>query len=110
MFLPFKSQIYWPLLERAMAPDALRAALRFYLDGNGRTVDLDAMRQNRLAQNTLMREFCARAHIAFVDTTDALAARVESGQNVYFPDESHLNEIGQATVAETLAQFLRTRQ
>jgi lysophospholipase L1-like esterase len=110
MFVPFKSQVYWPVLERAMVPDALRQALQFYLDGNGRALDLDAMRRNRLAQNHLMREFCERAHIPFVDTTDALSARVESGENVYFPDESHLNEIGQAIVADTLAAFLRARQ
>jgi lysophospholipase L1-like esterase len=110
MFLPFKSQVYWPVLERAMAPDALASALRFYLDGNGRDLDLDAMRRNRLAQNHLMREFCERAQIPFVDTTDALSARVEAGDNVYFPDESHLNETGQAIVAETLAAFLRTHQ
>jgi lysophospholipase L1-like esterase len=110
MFLPFKSQVYWPVLERAMAPDALRPALRFYLDGNGRDLDLGAMRRNRLAQNHLMREFCERAHIPFVDTTDALSARVASGENVYYPDESHLNETGQAIVAETLAAFLRARQ
>jgi lysophospholipase L1-like esterase len=109
MFLPFKSQVYWPMLERALAPNALGRALRFYLDGNGRDLDLDAMRRNRLAQNHLMREFCERAHIPFVDTTDALSARVESGENVYFPDESHLNETGQAIVAETLATFLRAR-
>ena len=110
MFLPFKSQVYWPVLERAMAPDVLRPALQFYLGGNGRDLDLDAMRRNRLAQNHLMREFCERAHIPFVDTTDALSTRVESGENVYFPDESHLNETGQAIVAETLAAFLRARQ
>jgi hypothetical protein len=107
MFLPFKSQVYWPVLERAMAPDALRAALRFYLDGNRRDLDLDAMRRNRLAQNDLMRGFCEAAKIPFVDTTAALGARVESGENVYFPDESHLNETGQAIVADTLAAFLR---
>src|SRR6185436_2723764 len=84
MFLPFKSQVYWPALERAMAPDALRAALKFYLDGNHRDLDLDAMRRNRLAQNHLMRELCERAHIPFVDATDALSARVASGENVYF--------------------------
>ena len=51
-----------PVLRWASAAyvPALRAALRFYLDGNGRTLDLDAMRRNRFAQNTLMREFCAR--------------------------------------------------
>ena len=42
----------------------------------------------------------------FVDTTEALKARVEAGENVHSPDESHLNELGEAAVAETLAAFL----
>jgi hypothetical protein len=31
---------------------------------------------------------------------------VRAGENVYFPDESHLNEAGHRVVAETLAKFL----
>jgi lysophospholipase L1-like esterase len=106
MFLPFKSQVYWPLLERALPPETVRTALRFYLDGNERENDIGAMRRNRLAQNRMMRELCERAQIPFLDTTGALQARLESGENVYFPDESHFNEAGQAVVAEALAAFL----
>ena len=67
------------------------------------------MRRNRLVQNRMLRELCEQAHIPFLDTTEALQQRVESGENVYFPDESHLNETGQAVVAETLATFLGQR-
>ena len=106
MFLPFKSQVYWPLLERALPRTTVDAALHFYLDGNERPIDIAAMRRNRLAQNRMMRELCERLQIPFLDTTGALQARLESGQNVYFPDESHLNETGEAVVAETLAAFI----
>jgi lysophospholipase L1-like esterase len=78
MFLPFKSQVYWPMLERALPPDTVRTALHFYLDGNQREINLGAMRRNRLAQNRMMRELCERAHIPFLDTTGALQARLES--------------------------------
>ena len=106
MFLPFKSQVYWPLLERALPRTTVDAALHFYLDGNQRRIDIAAMRRNRLAQNRMMRDLCERLQIPFLDTTAALQARLESGENVYFPDESHLNETGEAVVAETLAAFL----
>ena len=106
MFLPFKSQVYWPMLERALPTETVRAALHFYLDGNQRTIDSGAMRRNRLAQNRMMREFCERARIPFLDTTGVLQARLESGDNVYFPDDSHFNEIGQTVVADELAAFL----
>lgn len=107
MFLPFKSQVYWPLLERSVGPDELRRALSFYLKDNGRPIDIEAMRVNRLAQNAMLRELCASAGIPFLDTTSLLQQHVESGENVYFPDESHLNEIGQGVVADALAAFLQ---
>jgi lysophospholipase L1-like esterase len=107
MFLPFKSQVYFPLLQRAFRREALQAALQFYLGGTKKPVDVGAMFANRLAQNGLMRRFCEEAGIPFLDVTDALQARVDAGENVYFPDESHLNEAGQTVVADALATFLR---
>ena len=56
-----------------------------------------------------MRRFCEESSIPFLDVTDILQAQVESGKNVYFPDESHLNEAGQTIVADALAAFLRRR-
>jgi lysophospholipase L1-like esterase len=109
MFLPFKCQVYWPLLESSVSAADLRKALTFYLEGNGRPIDVPTLRRNRLAQNTIIRELCESAGIPFLDTTDALEHRVEAGENVYFPDESHLNELGQDVVAATLADFLRSR-
>ena len=43
------------------------------------------------------------------DTTAILDARVREGENVYFPDESHLNETGHALVADALKHFLSER-
>ena len=63
--------------------------------------------RNRLAQNRLMRRFCDERGIPLLDTTDALTARFLDGDNVYFPDESHLNETGHAVVADALAGYLR---
>jgi lysophospholipase L1-like esterase len=109
MFVPFKSQVYLPLLEGAFSKEVLRSALRFYLDGYGRDVDVDWLHANRLAQTNLMQRFCEQAGIPFLDTTPALMARVSEGENVYFPDESHLNEAGEAILADTLASFLAER-
>jgi hypothetical protein len=106
MFLPFKSQIYLPLLDESMSRDRLSAALRFYLDDGPARPDVAAMLRNRRAQNNLMQAFCADAGIPFLDTTDALEERVRAGVNVYFPDESHLNETGHSVVAGALRSFL----
>jgi lysophospholipase L1-like esterase len=53
-----------------------------------------------------MQQLCAELAIPFLDTTGILQAEFEAGRNMYFPDESHLNEAGQAVVAEALATFL----
>jgi hypothetical protein len=106
MFLPFKGQIYLPLLEHSMPATELSAALHFSLGDNPTPPDVEVMMQNRLAQNVMLRGLCAESGIRFLDTTDALAARVLAGENVYYPDESHLNEIGHRVVADTLARFL----
>jgi lysophospholipase L1-like esterase len=109
MFVPFKSQVYLPLLDGAFSTKDLEAAFREYLEPYGRSVDIARLRANRLAQNHLMRAFCSQAGIPLLDATAALAARLAQGENVYFPDESHLNETGEAILANALEGFLRER-
>jgi lysophospholipase L1-like esterase len=105
-FIPFKSQVYLPLLERLFGRAALEDALHFYTPDSGTVPDIDRMLRNRLAQNALMARFCERAGIPLIDLTSALQARVEAGETMYFPDDSHLDESGEALVAEHLAAFL----
>jgi hypothetical protein len=107
MFLPFKSQVYLPWLAESQAASELSRELAFYLPDNPGTPDVEQMLRNRLAQNRLMRGFCEARGISFLDTTDALTAGFVSGENMYFPDESHLNERGHAVVARELAGYLR---
>lgn len=106
MFIPFKSQVYLPILEAAWSKPEIESAFRFYLERYDKPIDVARVLANRLAQNEMMARLCADAGIPFLDTTPALAARVATGENVYFPDESHLNEAGEALVAESLAAFL----
>ncbi|MDP2320978.1 MAG: hypothetical protein Q8O42_16745 [Acidobacteriota bacterium] len=108
MFVPFKSQVYLPLVEASLSKEAIRSAFGFYLESYGRVIEVDRMLANRLAQNQMVAQLCAEAGIPFLDTTPALAARAAAGENVYFPDESHLNQAGEALIAEQLAEFIRT--
>jgi lysophospholipase L1-like esterase len=107
MFIPFKSQVYLPLLERSFAPDDLARALQFYMPESATLPDVARLSHNRLAQNDLMRRFCQEAGIPFLDLTADLQERVERGETMYFPDDSHLNEAGEAVAATVLADFLR---
>jgi lysophospholipase L1-like esterase len=107
MFIPFKSQVYLPLLERTFSGEDLAKALHFSLQDTPALPDVERLSRNRLAQNALMQHFCEEAGIPFLDLTTALQERVESGENMYFPDDSHLNEAGEALTAARLAEFLR---
>ncbi len=108
VFVPFKSQVYLPLVKVSLSKEAIRSAFGFYLESYGGVIDVERMLANRLAQNQMMAQLCAEAGIPFLDTTPALAARAAAGENVYFPDESHLNQAGEALIAGQLAEFIRT--
>jgi hypothetical protein len=108
MLLPFKSQVYLPWLAQSDAPSHLSRDLQFYLPDNPGAPDVAQLLRNRLAQNRLMQRFCGERGIPLLDTTGPLTARFTAGENVYFPDESHLNERGHAVVADALAAYLRS--
>jgi lysophospholipase L1-like esterase len=110
MFVPFKSQVYLPLLERSFTRESLSDALHFFLPDMKTRPDLQRFSRNRLAQNALMQRFCEQEGIPFLDLTPSLQQRVEDGENMYFPDDSHFNEAGEALAASTLATFLETER
>ena len=109
MFVPFKSQVYLPLLQRRFARDDLERALGFYFRGTGPAVDVETLASHRLAQNELMGGLCAERAIAFLDLTPRMEAEVDSGRNVYFPDDAHWNAAGHDVAAAALAEVLRAR-
>ena len=110
MFIPYKAQVYLPLLQASLPPAELARALETTLRQPDRPLDLGAMLDNRLAMNGLMRDFCAQERIEFLDLTEALQARVARGQNVYFPDDSHWNAAGHQTASDALEVRLRAQE
>jgi len=106
LFIPFKAQVYLPLLEASFPASELRSVLRLSLGGQS-PPGLEFVMRNRLALNDLMREFCAEEGITFLDLTAELQAALSAGHNVYFPDDSHWNAAGHETAAAALARLLR---
>ena len=106
LFIPFKAQVYLPLLEASFPAAELESALRSSL-GNPQAPGLEVLMRNRLALNDLMREFCAREGIAFLDLTAELQSTLRTGRNVYFPDDSHWNAAGHEVAARALSRLLR---
>ena len=109
LFIPSKDEVYWPLVERSLGREELKRSIDFISSYNHMPLQADEIRVNRLAQNELMREFCAAAGISFLDLTPALEQAAASGRAVYFADDAHWNAAGHEIAARELAKFL-TRQ
>jgi hypothetical protein len=106
MFVPAKAEVYWPLIERSLGPDELQRAIDFSCRYNHMHLPAAGIHANRLAQNDLLRDFCAEAQIPFLDLTPALEQNAAAGRAVYFPDDSHWNAAGHEVAAQELAKFL----
>jgi acetyltransferase AlgX (SGNH hydrolase-like protein) len=106
MFIPSKDEIYWPLVERSLGQEELQRSLDFISSYNHMPLRAADIRESRLAQNELMREFCAAAGISFLDLTPALEQAADSGRAVYFADDAHWNAAGHETASQELAKFL----
>jgi hypothetical protein len=109
LFIPFKAQVYLPRLVASFPAAELRSALGSCLGDPAQAPRLEVLMQNRLALNDLMREFCAREGIAFLDVTAELQSTVGAGRNVYFPDDSHWNAAGHEAAARALSRLLRAQ-
>ena len=106
MFIPSKDEVYWPLVERSLGQDELQRSLDFISTYNHMPLRAADIRANRLAQNELMREFCATTGISFLDLTPPLEQAAASGRAVYFADDAHWNAAGHEIAARELAKFL----
>jgi len=109
MFVPSKAEAYWPLIERSLGPDELQRALDFSCSYNHMHLRVAEIQANRLAQNDLLRDFCAETRIQFLDLTPALEQKAATGHAVYFADDAHWNAAGHELAAQELAKFLALR-
>lgn len=106
MFIPSKDEVYWPLVERSLGSEELQRSIDFVSSYNHMRLRVADIHAHRLAQNELLREFCAGAGISFLDLTPALEQAAASGRAVYFPDDAHWNGAGHEIAARELAKFL----
>ena len=106
MFIPEKTQVYWPLAERFFSNGQLQEAVDFSARENQKPLRLEDIRANRLALNALLHDFCAQEHIPMLDLTAPLQRAVESGREMYFPDDTHWNAAGHDLAARELTKFM----
>jgi lysophospholipase L1-like esterase len=108
VFVPSKEQVYLPLVQASFEPDEVERSVAVSLRDLPHAPKAARLLQDRLALNGLVRDFCAREGIAFRDLTPDLSARLATGTNVYFPDDSHWNAAGHEAAAAAIAEWLRT--
>jgi lysophospholipase L1-like esterase len=108
VFVPSKEQVYLPLVRASFASDEVERSVAVSLRDVPHPPEAARILEHRLALNGMMRDFCAREGIAFRDLTPDLTARLATGTNVYFPDDSHWNAAGHETAAAAIADWLRT--
>lgn len=108
VFVPSKEQVYLPLVQRSFAADQVERSVAVSLRDLPHPPKAGQLLEHRLALNRLVRDFCAREGIAFRDLTPDLTARLQTGTNVYFPDDSHWNAAGHETAAAAIAEWLKT--
>ncbi len=65
-------------------------------------VQVDALSQGRRQ----MLEFCNAEGLLCLDTTSILTQSVEQEKHVYWPDDTHLNDLGNKLLADELWDFL----
>ena len=69
------------------------------------TDGVEAISQGRLQT----MEFCKEQGLSCFDATFALTAQAETGRAVYWPDDTHLNELGNQVLADVVWKFLADR-
>ncbi|MGI9087947.1 MAG: alginate O-acetyltransferase AlgX-related protein [Chthoniobacterales bacterium] len=106
MVIPAKEQVYWPLLERTFSRATIQEAVDFYCRYNNMPLRAEAVSAQRLALNQVVRDLSAQENLPLLDLTDALTSAAAEGREVYFPDDTHWNEIGHDIAARALAKFL----
>lgn len=107
MYIPFKSQLYLPVLQRLFPSGELNKNFKFYFRENQADPDVRIMSKNRLAQNAMMSDLCQQEGILFLDLTPTLQQQVDEGNTIYFPDDAHWNTAGHELAARELAAFLK---
>lgn len=117
IFIPTKEQLYYPYIH---------PAVRQYLRANAYRAVLDSSRMLQLeaaplaeadepafiagltAMRDAVRDFMAtRAGWQFIDLLPVFQQRVDAGELLYYPYDSHWNQAGHDLAAEAIADALR---
>ena len=116
VYVPSKSHVYLPYLND---PDTIARVFTdvpvIELDDKGslqfrdKIVNPDLVRQHMDDQARLLADFAAENHIHFLNLTPFFQTEAGTGAELYYPFDTHWNQLGQDLAAETIYMYMEDK-
>jgi SGNH hydrolase-like domain, acetyltransferase AlgX len=114
VFVPSKEHVYLPYLDdpKTLAKvysdvpmlDLDEAGFIQFID---QKVTPESVDQHMDDQANLLAEFAAEQDISFLDLTSYFQKEADAGAELYYPYDTHWNQIGHDLAAEAIARFMK---
>jgi hypothetical protein len=114
VYVPSKSHVYLPYLN-----DPETAARVFidvpvielddtgFLQFRNKTATPELVRQHMDDQAILLADFAAEQHVSFLDLTSTFQKEAGAGVELYYPFDTHWNQLGHNLAAETINEYIK---
>ena len=113
VYLPSKSHVYLPYLnEPETISQVFSDVPKLELDNAGfiqftnKTATPELTHQHMDDQAHLMADFAAENHIRFLDLTPIFQDEAGKGTELYYPFDTHWNQLGQDLAAESINKYI----
>ena len=107
VFAPTKAHVVMPLVRDGLPADKVHAFASLRSDKLPPPGEFVANLYSRLAaRESVVRQWCRREGVPYIDTTPSLRRHISAGRQVYYTYNQHWTPIGHDVVAETVSLFL----
>ncbi len=109
-YAPVIATVALPLVADRLNPEHVRAFLKLRYKRTLPPAEtfIKELLSDVDARHDVVRDWCRRESIPFVDLTEVLRDATRSGTQTYFTYDQHWTPRGHAVVARTIADFLKT--
>jgi hypothetical protein len=116
VYVPSKEHVYLPYLKNAdilerVCTDVPRIGMdqEGYLQFMKERATPELTRQHMNDQAMLLADFAVEHHLFFLDLTKAFQEKAGAGAELYYPFDTHWNQIGHNLAAETIYKYIQTK-
>jgi len=114
VYLPSKSHVYLPYLNDPETTarvftdvPAIELDDTGFLQFTNKRATPELVRQHIDDQATLLADFAAEQHIRFLDLTSTFQKEAGASVELYYPFDTHWNQLGHDLAAETINEYIR---